>query len=303
MKPRLIAAAALLAAAVSTASVPAAAQVSEVRPITGTRLDVVATGDVARVPDLVRINAGVVTQAPTAVEAIRQNAARMEAVRAALRAAGIADRDIQTSNLNLNPNYRYAENQPPQLVGYQAVNEVSVRFRDIAKTGAILDALVAQGANQINGPTLTIERPEAALDEARGRGARQRARPGRFLRAEPGHAGGAGAVGQRSVDGIHPAAARRLGPGHGRERCGDADRAGRADAQYQPDRQLRARMKHKGRRNGGPSRISFSVNFASIFLLALVERLVMLDAGHPQPGHAERSTARCQPANSSRLRL
>jgi uncharacterized protein YggE len=119
------------------------------------------------VPDLVRINAGVVTQAPTAVEAIRQNAARMEAVRAALRAAGIADRDIQTSNLNLNPNYRYAENQPPQLVGYQAVNEVSVRFRDIAKTGAILDALVAQGANQINGPTLTIERPEAALDEAR----------------------------------------------------------------------------------------------------------------------------------------
>jgi uncharacterized protein YggE len=119
------------------------------------------------VPDLVRINAGVITQATTAVEAIRRNAARMEAVRAALRAAGIAERDIQTSNLNLNPNYRYAENQPPQLVGYQAVNEVSVRFRDIAKTGPILDALVAQGANQINGPMLTIEQPEAAFDEAR----------------------------------------------------------------------------------------------------------------------------------------
>ena len=150
------------------AAVPAAAQPSEVAPsISGTRLDVVATGEVTRVPDLVAINAGVVTQATNAVEAIRQNAARMEAVRAALRAAGIAERDIQTSNLNLNPNYRYAENQPPQLVGYQAVNQVSVRFRDIAKTGAILDALVAQGANQINGPTLTIERPEAALDEAR----------------------------------------------------------------------------------------------------------------------------------------
>jgi uncharacterized protein YggE len=159
---RMVAAALLLLAAV-----PAAAQPSEVRPISGTRLDVVATGEVTRVPDLVAINAGVVTQATTAVEAIRQNAARMEAVRAALRAAGIAERDIQTSNLNLNPNYRYAENQPPQLVGYQAVNQVSVRFRDIAKTGAILDALVAQGANQINGPTLTIERPEAALDEAR----------------------------------------------------------------------------------------------------------------------------------------
>ena len=159
---RMVAATLLLLAAV-----PAAAQPSEVRPISGTRLDVVATGEVTRVPDLVAINAGVVTQATNAVEAIRQNAARMEAVRAALRAAGIADRDIQTSNLNLNPNYRYAENQPPQLVGYQAVNQVSVRFRDIAKTGAILDALVAQGANQINGPTLTIERPEAALDEAR----------------------------------------------------------------------------------------------------------------------------------------
>jgi uncharacterized protein YggE len=160
---RLTATAALLIVAA-----PAAAQPAEVAPsIGGTRLDVVATGDVTRVPDLVRINAGVVTQAPTAVEAIRQNSARMESVRAALRAAGIAERDIQTSNLNLNPNYRYAENQPPVLIGYQAVNEVSVRFRDIANSGRILDALVAQGANQINGPMLSIEEPEAALDEAR----------------------------------------------------------------------------------------------------------------------------------------
>jgi uncharacterized protein YggE len=175
----------MAAALLLLAAVPAAAQPSEVAPsISGTRLDVVATGEVTRVPDLVRINAGVVTQATTAVEAIRQNAARMEAVRAALRAAGIAERDIQTSNLNLNPNYRYAENQPPQLVGYQAVNEVSVRFRDIAKTGAILDALVAQGANQINGPTLTIERPEAALDEARTQAlANARARAELYARA------------------------------------------------------------------------------------------------------------------------
>jgi uncharacterized protein len=155
------------AAALLLAAVPAAAQTGEVRPISGTRLDVLAMGEVSRVPDLVRINAGVVTQATTAVEAMRLNAARMEAVRAALRAAGIADRDIQTSTINLNPNYRHVENQPPRLIGYQAMNEVNVRFRDIAKTGPILDALVAQGANQINGPMLAIERPEAALDEAR----------------------------------------------------------------------------------------------------------------------------------------
>ena len=157
----------IVAAALLLAAVPAAAQPSEMRPISGTRLDVVATGEVNRVPDLVRINAGVVTQAPTAVEAIRQNAVRMEAVRAALRAAGVAERDMQTSMLNLHPNYRHSESQPPQLLGYQAMNELSVRFRDIANTGRILDALVSQGANQISGPMLQIERPEAALDEAR----------------------------------------------------------------------------------------------------------------------------------------
>ena len=59
------------------------------------------------------------------------------------------------------------ENQPPQLIGYRASNEVNVRFRDIADSGRILDALVAEGANQINGPNLGIDRPEAALDEAR----------------------------------------------------------------------------------------------------------------------------------------
>jgi uncharacterized protein len=148
-------------------AVPAAAQVAQVQTISGTRLDVVANGEVTRVPDIVRINAGVVTRAPTATEAIRQNAARMTSVRAALGRAGIAERDIQTSTINLQPEYRYAENQPPQLVGYQATNEVNVRFRDIANSGRILDALVAEGANTINGPMLGIDRPETALDEAR----------------------------------------------------------------------------------------------------------------------------------------
>ena len=161
-------AATLMAAAVIPAAAPAAAQQAAAgQPVAGTRLDVVATGEVTRVPDIVRINAGVVTQAQTAGEAIRQNATRMAAVRAALTRAGVQPRDVQTSNVSLQPDYRYAENQPPQLVGYRASNEVNVRFRDIAESGRILDALVAEGANQINGPNLGIERPEAALDEAR----------------------------------------------------------------------------------------------------------------------------------------
>ncbi|NUS19677.1 MAG: SIMPL domain-containing protein, partial [Mesorhizobium sp.] len=89
-----------------------------------------------------------------------------------LKTAGVEDRDIQTSNLSLNPDYRYDNNQPPKLIGYQASNTVTVRFRDIANSGKIIDALVAEGANQINGPTLTIDKPEAALDEARAQAIR-----------------------------------------------------------------------------------------------------------------------------------
>ena len=160
---------ALMISAAAMTAAPAAAQdaVAVVRPVAGTRLDISATGSVSRVPDLAIISAGVVTKSPTASGAIADNAARMERVRAALKRAGIADRDIQTSSINLNPDYRYDNNQPPVLTGYQASNSVSIRFRDIRNTGKILDALVAQGANQINGPSLTIDKPEAAYDEAR----------------------------------------------------------------------------------------------------------------------------------------
>ncbi len=156
--------------AAAALAVPAAASAQaalQVQPITGTRLDVSATGEVTRIPDIAVISTGVVTRAATASAAIQQNATRMERVRAALKRAGIEDRDIQTSSINLNPEYVYAERQPPRLTGYTASNQVSVRFRDIRKTGEILDALVAEGANQINGPSLTIDKPEQALDEAR----------------------------------------------------------------------------------------------------------------------------------------
>lgn len=174
----------LMALTLIAAAMPAAAQTAPAPAVTGTRLEVAATGEVTRVPDIVRINAGVVTQAPTAVEAIRQNGARMERVRSALRRAGVADRDIQTSAISLQADYRHQENRPPVLTGYRASNEVDVRFRDIAGSGPILDALVAEGANQINGPNLGIDRPEAALDEARTRAlANARARAELYARA------------------------------------------------------------------------------------------------------------------------
>lgn len=148
----------------------ASAQVSAPAPIQaiiGTRLDILAEGEVVRTPDVATIAAGVVTQAASATAAMSENARRMTAVVAALKKTGVADRDIQTSSLNLSPQYRYGENMPPVITGYQASNQVSVRFRDIKRAGAILDALVAVGANQINGPSFGIDKPEAALDEAR----------------------------------------------------------------------------------------------------------------------------------------
>ncbi|WP_093333037.1 SIMPL domain-containing protein [Sphingomonas rubra] len=136
-------------------------------PASGALLDVVAEGRTTRVPDLATIRAGVVSQAPTAAQAIADNAKAMERVLAALRRAGVASRDVATASVSLQPQYRYADGQPPAITGYQATNSVSVRFRDVARSGAVLDALVAQGANQIEGPDLSVSEPDAALDEAR----------------------------------------------------------------------------------------------------------------------------------------
>jgi uncharacterized protein YggE len=138
-----------------------------VATLAGTRLDIVATGEVARVPDIATISAGVVTQATTASAALAENATRMTATVAALRRAGVAERDIQSAAISLSPQYRYGENVPPVLTGYQASNQVTIRFRDIKRAGAILDALVQAGANQINGPAFSLDKPAAALDEAR----------------------------------------------------------------------------------------------------------------------------------------
>ena len=88
---------------------------------------------------------------------MRANAVQMDKVMAAIRAAGI----------NLNPQYKYVENQPPSIVGYQASNTVNVKVRDLSKLGKVLDAFVANGANQINGPSFEVDKPDEAYDEAR----------------------------------------------------------------------------------------------------------------------------------------
>lgn len=159
----------MLSAAVLAMALPGAALADEVStvPIAGTRLDVSADGQVRQAPDIATVSAGVVTQASNAASAMAENAKRMAATVAALKRAGVADKDIRTASLSLQPQYRYADNQPPAITGYQASNQLTVTFRDIARTGAILDALVAAGVNQIGGPDFALEHPDAALDEAR----------------------------------------------------------------------------------------------------------------------------------------
>lgn len=147
------------------ASMPAKAAVPSVP--SETLLTVSTNGESTRVPDIAIISAGVVTQAPDARAAMTANNVSMTKVVAALKKAGIAERDIQTSNISLNPQYRYRENQIPELVAYQAQNNVTVKLRNLAKSGDVIDALVTQGANQVNGPTFSLDKPDAANDEAR----------------------------------------------------------------------------------------------------------------------------------------
>ncbi|WP_062769604.1 SIMPL domain-containing protein [Sphingopyxis terrae] len=160
----------LLALTIATAICPVAATAQMAAAptlIDGTVLELVSEGKAERNPNLVTVNAGVVTQAPTAAEALSANASRVRRVVTSLKASGLEDRDLRTAQISLQPQYIYAENKAPVITGYQASNSISVRFRDVARAGSILDLLVREGANQIDGPTFLTDNPEVALDEAR----------------------------------------------------------------------------------------------------------------------------------------
>ncbi|MFC0678991.1 SIMPL domain-containing protein [Lysobacter korlensis] len=179
---RLVLAIALGVTAMSSAQAQAPSGTA-VPTTDGTLLSVSAQAEVRRAPDIATISTGVVTQAGDANAAMRDNAEQMRKVVAAIRAAGIEARDIQTSGINLNPQYRYAENAPPTITGYQASNNVTLTVRDLSRLGKILDALVATGANQINGPSFDIADRDSALDEAR-RGALEKAQARARMYAE-----------------------------------------------------------------------------------------------------------------------
>jgi uncharacterized protein len=124
-------------------------------------------GSVDRAPDIAMITVGVSVEAETASTAMSQQTAKMNGVFNAVKAAGIADRDMQTSNLSLNPVYDYPNNQRPRLTGYNASNQITIRVRDLKNLGKTLDAVVKGGGNTINGVSFSIDKPESYQNEAR----------------------------------------------------------------------------------------------------------------------------------------
>lgn len=147
----------------------ASAQVGTPTADTPPTLHVSATATVRQAPDVAVVQLAVETMAETAREASEQNAARMEDVLAAIRNQGVPDSRIRTQRLELQP--RYA-NRPdrregaPEIVGYRAVNQVTVRLEDVTAAGPVVDAAVRAGANRVTGIQFELSDPESAYHEA-----------------------------------------------------------------------------------------------------------------------------------------
>lgn len=167
LRPLMLAIALAAGTAMTAACAQTPASAAPMVSSDGTLLSISAEATSKRVPDVATISTGVVTRGADTNSAMRQNAEQMDKVMAALKGAGINERDIQTTGVNLNPQYHYGQNQPPRITGYEARNTVSVKVRDLARLGKIMDTLVAQGANELNGPSFEVDKPDEAYDEAR----------------------------------------------------------------------------------------------------------------------------------------
>jgi uncharacterized protein YggE len=152
---------AMTAALALPMAAPALAQDAAIVTVTG-------EATVEATPDSATISLGVTTDGATAAEAMAANSAAVQAVIDRLKLTGIEDRDLQTSNLSLNPNWvGYDSGQTPTISGYIASNMLTVRVRALDSLGAVLDAVIADGANTLNGLTFEVAQPRPVLDEAR----------------------------------------------------------------------------------------------------------------------------------------
>lgn len=149
---------------------PARAQTGAAQPAV---LSLNGIGEISVRPDTATVSSGVVSEAATAREALSANSQSMQAVINAMKSAGIAAKDIQTSGFSVQPQYVYPDRskggvqEPPRIVSYQVSNMVAVRVRDLTKLGAILDQIVTVGANQIQGISFSLDDDTQVRDDAR----------------------------------------------------------------------------------------------------------------------------------------
>ncbi|MBS7541778.1 SIMPL domain-containing protein [Ancylobacter oerskovii] len=133
-------------------------------------LTITGEGRATAVPDMARFSTGVVSEGKTAREALDANSKAVAEMIAALKEAGLEPRDIATSGFSVQPQYappKKDSTEPPRVTGYQVQNTVSVRLRDLARLGDLLDKMVTSGANQIGGIAFEIADPSKLEDKAR----------------------------------------------------------------------------------------------------------------------------------------
>lgn len=132
-------------------------------------LSIGGTGRVDLAPDMAMVRIGVTHQGEVAAEALRLTSDAVAAMLARLQELGVAARDMQTAGLSLTPVWRDRRSGEEQLQpwGFEASNIVSLRLRDLDALGTVLDALVSDGANRLDGVSFGLQDPESAMDEAR----------------------------------------------------------------------------------------------------------------------------------------
>jgi len=151
---------AFMVTVVASVSAQAAERVEKLLTVTG-------EGMVTAVPDAAVIRLGVSSQGKTARAASDANAREMTVVLAAIKESGVADRDIQTTSLSLQPQYEQNKTGAPHLIGFQANNQVTVKIRDVERLPAVLDRAIASGANEMSGIEFVVSNQAKLLDKAR----------------------------------------------------------------------------------------------------------------------------------------
>ncbi len=137
------------------------------------RIAVTGEGKMTASPDMAILNLTVLREAKTAREAMSANNEAMAKVLEAMKKAGVEDRDLQTSGINIQPRYVYPDDKnglkEPTITSYAVSNSLTVRVRDLAKVGDVLDESVTLGVNQGGDLTFVNDDPAEALNEARKR--------------------------------------------------------------------------------------------------------------------------------------